>query len=75
LSRSKLINPYTHWDIMEKYCGNMDGVEGYYLTIMLSCLKLMWNIFVYYIIIMLAPKLRRSSASVFDKKDFEPSSL
>lgn len=24
---------------------------------------------------MLAPKLRRSSASVFDKKDFEPSSL
>lgn len=41
LSRSKLINPYTHWDIMEKYCGNMDGVEGYYLTIMLSCLKVM----------------------------------
>ncbi|CAD8206506.1 unnamed protein product [Paramecium octaurelia] len=34
LCKSKLQNPYTHFDIMQKYIGNLDGVEGIYLTIM-----------------------------------------
>ncbi|CAD8182830.1 unnamed protein product [Paramecium pentaurelia] len=34
LCKSKLQNPYTHFDMMQKYIGNLDGVEGIYLTIM-----------------------------------------
>ncbi|CAD8092758.1 unnamed protein product [Paramecium primaurelia] len=34
LCKSKLQNPYTHFQIMQKYLGNLDGVEGIYLTIM-----------------------------------------
>ncbi|CAD8120478.1 unnamed protein product [Paramecium sonneborni] len=34
LCQSKIQNPYTHFDIMQKYLGNLDRVEGIYLTIM-----------------------------------------
>ncbi|CAD8156763.1 unnamed protein product [Paramecium octaurelia] len=34
LCKSSLQNPYTHFEIMQKYLGNLDGLEGFYLAIM-----------------------------------------
>ncbi|CAD8062229.1 unnamed protein product [Paramecium primaurelia] len=36
LCKSSLQNPYTHFEIMQKYLGNLDGIEGFYLAIMES---------------------------------------
>ncbi|CAD8078656.1 unnamed protein product [Paramecium sonneborni] len=40
LCKSSLQNPYTHFEIMQKYLGNLDGVEGFYLAIMEAVLNI-----------------------------------